>query len=127
MFRLAGSVDIPRTGVAVAASMQYFSGKPWTSSALVQVPQNNQQRVLIEPRGSQRLSSQSLVDVRISKAVNLAGVGRVELMLDVLNALNDTAEEGIATDNAFNQNFGRGTLFMDPRRAMIGARVNLGR
>jgi hypothetical protein len=68
-----------------------------------------------------------LVDVRISKAVNLAGVGRVELMLDVLNALNDTAEEGIATDNAFNQNFGRGTLFMDPRRAMIGARVNLGR
>jgi len=127
MFRLAGSVDVPRTGVMVAASMQYFTGKPWTASALVQVPQNNQQRVLIEPRGSHRMSSQSLLDVRISRAFNFAGMGRVELLVDVLNALNDSAEEGIATDNAFNQNFGRGTLFMDPRRAMIGARVNLGR
>lgn len=127
MFRLAGSMDVPRTGVMIAASMQYFTGKPWTASALVQLPQNNQQRVLIEPRGSRRLPSQSLLDLRISKAIGLAGVGRVELMLDVLNALNDSAEEGIATDNAFSQNLGRGTLFMDPRRAMFSARVNLGR
>jgi hypothetical protein len=127
MFKVAGSVDVPRTGVVIAASMQYFTGKPWTASALVQVPQNNQQRVLIEPRGSRRLSSQSLLDVRISKVINVTSIGRVELLLDVLNALNDSAEEGIATDNAFNQNFGRGTLFMDPRRAMIGARLNLGR
>jgi hypothetical protein len=55
MFRLAGNVDVPRTGVMISASMQYFTGKPWTASALVQVPQNNQQRVLIEPRGSRRL------------------------------------------------------------------------
>jgi hypothetical protein len=45
----------------------------------------------------------------------------------VLNALNDTAEEAIATDNAFNQNLGRGTVFMDPRRAMVSVRLNLGR
>jgi len=127
MFKVAGGVDVPRTGIVIAASMQYFTGKPWTASALVQVPQNNQQRVLIEPRGSHRMSSQSLLDVRISRAFNFAGMGRVELLVDVLNAMNDTAEEGIATDNAFNQNFGRGTLFMDPRRAMIGTRVNLGR
>jgi hypothetical protein len=45
----------------------------------------------------------------------------------VLNALNDTAEEGLATDNLFSPNFGQGTVFVDPRRAMISVRLNLGR
>ncbi len=52
---------------------------------------------------------------------------RVELLLDVLNALNDTAEESVATDNLFSPNFGRPTLFVDPRRPMLGVRMNLGR
>jgi hypothetical protein len=54
-------------------------------------------------------------------------VGQIELLLDVLNVLNDTAEESLATDNLFSPNFGRPTVFMDPRRAMIGVRLNLGR
>jgi hypothetical protein len=48
-------------------------------------------------------------------------------MLDILNALNDTAEEGIATDNLFSENFAQPVAFVDPRRAMFGARVNFGR
>ncbi len=54
-------------------------------------------------------------------------LGRVELMVDVLNALNETAEEGLATDNLFSPNFGQPTVFVDPRRAMLSARLNLGR
>jgi hypothetical protein len=45
----------------------------------------------------------------------------------VLNALNDTAEEALASDNLFSSNFAQGTVFMDPRRAMFGVRLNLGR
>jgi hypothetical protein len=45
----------------------------------------------------------------------------------VLNVLNDTAEEAIASDNLFASNFGQPTVFMNPRRAMLGARLNLGR
>jgi len=45
----------------------------------------------------------------------------------VLNALNDTAEEGLATDNLFSPGFAQPTVFLDPRRAMLGARLNLGR
>jgi hypothetical protein len=63
----------------------------------------------------------------VSKTIALGGVGRIELLLDVLNALNDTAGEGLATDNLFSPNFGQPTVFMDPRRAMIGVRLNLGR
>ena len=117
MFRVMGSVDVPRTGLVVAANLQYFSGKPYAASAQLTLPQGSQ-RVLLEPPGSRRMSSQSLLDVRVSKTIAFGGVGRVEVLVDVLNALNDTAEEGLATDNLFSPNFGAATIFMDPRRAM---------
>jgi hypothetical protein len=53
--------------------------------------------------------------------------GRIELLLDVLNVLNSTAEEGLATDNLFSPNFGVPSVFVDPRRAMLSVRLNLGR
>jgi hypothetical protein len=126
IFRVMGSVDVPRTGVAIAANMQYFTGKPWAATAQITLPQGDQ-RVQLEPRGARRLSSQSLLDVRISRSMAFGRLGRVELMLDVLNALNDTAEEGVATDNLFSPNFGQPTVFVDPRRAMVSARLTLGR
>ena len=90
-------------------------------------PQNRQQRVLLEPRGSRRLSSQSLLDLRISRPFTIGGIGRVELLADVLNLLNDTAEEALQTDVRFNSNFARPITFIDPRRLMLGVRVSLGR
>jgi hypothetical protein len=126
MLRVMASVDVPRTGIAVAANLQHFSGKPWAETAIIPTPQG-ELRILLEPRGSRRLSSQSLLDVRLSRAVSWGGRSRIELLLDVLNVLNDTAEEGLASDNRFSANFAKPTLFMDPRRVMLGARVNLGR
>jgi hypothetical protein len=35
--------------------------------------------------------------------------------------------EALASDNLFSQTFGRATQFMDPRRVMLGVRLNLGR
>ena len=127
MFRAMGSADVPRTRFAVAANLQVFSGKPWAATAQVALPQNPDQRILLEPRGTRRLSSQTLLDLRVSRTIALRSIGRVELMLDVLNALNDTAEEGLATDNLSATNFGLPTVFVDPRRAMVSVRVNLGR
>ena len=113
-------------GFVVAANLQHFSGKPWAATAQVALPQGDQ-RILLEPRGSRRLSSQTLLDLRLSRTIAFGGIGRIELLLDVLNVLNDTAEEGLATDNLFSPNFGQPTVFIDPRRAMIGVRLNLGR
>jgi hypothetical protein len=67
------------------------------------------------------------LDLRVAKKIALRRIGDVELLLDVLNALNDTAEESLATDNLFSPTFGQPTLFVDPRRAMLGVRLNLGR
>jgi hypothetical protein len=66
---------------------------PRLATILLPLPQGDQ-RVQLEPRGARRLSSQSLLDLRVSRSVTFGKLGRVELMVDVLNAVNDTAEEG---------------------------------
>jgi hypothetical protein len=125
MFRVMGSVDVPRTGLVIAANFQHFSGKPYAATTQLRLPQGLL-RVLLEPPGSRRMSSQSLLNLRVSKSLRLADAGRIELFVDTLNLLNDTAEEGLATDNLFSSNFGLPTVFVDPRRAMLGVRLNLG-
>jgi len=126
MFRLMGTIAVPRTGFTVAANLQSVSGKPWAATTQVLLPQGDQ-RILLEPRGSRRLASQTLLDVRVSRTIPVSRLGRIELLLDVLNLLNDTAAESLATDNQFSPNFGLPTVFVDPRRAMLGLRLNLGR
>jgi len=133
IFRTTGVARLPWQGIVVAANLQVFSGKPWMATAQVQLPQSGAQRIMIEPRGSERLSSQSLLDLRVSKTLRVGSAGTVDLRLDVLNLLNDSAEEAIATDVLFNAagvrqaTFGQPNAFMDPRRVMLSARLNLGR
>jgi hypothetical protein len=122
MVRAMGTVEVPRTGLVIAANLQHFSGKPWAETALFELRQGDQ-RVLLEPRGSRRLPSQTLVDLRVSRTMASRGGGRLELLVDVLNAWNDTAAEGLVTDNVLSPNFGQPTVFMDPRRAMLGVRL----
>jgi TonB dependent receptor/Carboxypeptidase regulatory-like domain/TonB-dependent Receptor Plug Domain len=133
MLRATGSVDVPGTGIVVAANLQYFTGKPWAATTQVALQQSTNQRILIEPRGSRRLSSQTLLDLRLSRPIAIAPGRRVELLLDVLNALNESAEESIVSDTRvtetikLNPTFGQPNAFVDPRRVMLGVRVNLGK
>ena len=128
MFRTMASVDVPKTGFVFAGNLGFFSGKPWAGTTLVSVPQNpQQQRILVESRGSRRLSSQTLLDVRLSKMIARGTGKRIELVIDVLNVLNNTAEESLVTDNIASPNFGKPNSFVDPRRAMLGIRMDLGR
>jgi hypothetical protein len=122
-FRVMGSLPIPRTGLIVAGNFQYLTGLPWAASAQVSLPQGIT-RILLETPGTRRLSSQTLMDLRLSRAFELAPKTRIELLLDVLNAFNSTAEERLVDDNLFSQNFGRPSVFVDPRRAMLGARLS---
>lgn len=130
VFRLSGSADIPRTGFVIAANLQSFSGKPWTATTQVRLdePQSAQQRILLEPRGSRRLPSQVLLDVRLSRTMAVGRGTRLDLLVDVLNVLNETAAEGLVSDDYFNRaNFGQPNVVVDPRRVMFGVRLHLGR
>ena len=125
MLRIMGSVDVPRTGLMVAANFQHFSGKPWAATTQIQLVEDR--RILLEPRGTRRLPSQSLLDLRLFRTVAIPRIARIDLLLDVLNLLNDTAPEDLVTDNLFSPNFGMPSVFVDPRRVMLGVRLNLGR
>lgn len=133
ILRAMAAVEVPRTGLLFAANLQYFSGKPWAATAVVALPQNREQRILLEPRGARRLSAQTLLDLRLSRAFRTGRLGRLELLVDVLNALNETAEEGIVADVLTTATiprvptFGVLNAFVDPRRAMVGIRIDLGR
>jgi hypothetical protein len=124
MLRVMGSVDVPRLDISLAGNVQHFSGKPWAATTQMALPQGDQ-RILLETRGTRRLSSQTLVDLRVSKTMRVKSV-RMELLVDLLNLLDETAEENLATDNLFSPNFAVPSAFVDPRRAMIGIRLNLG-
>jgi hypothetical protein len=117
---------VPRTPIELAANLQHFSGKPWAATTVVSLPQNTQQRVLLEERGTRRLSSQTLLDVRVSTTLRFGSSRRIDLLVDVLNALNEDAEEALVSDNLFASTFGSGTSFVDPRRVMFGVRLKLG-
>lgn len=125
MLRAMGSVDVPGTGFVVAANLQHFSGKPWAATAQVSLPQGDQ-RILLEPRGTRRLPSQTLIDLRLSRPVPLGRGVRGDLLIDLFNLLDDTAAEGLASDNLFAANFGQPSQFVDPRRAMVGIRLLIG-
>jgi hypothetical protein len=126
MARVMASVDVPRTGLVVAANLQHLSGKPWAMTALIH-PIETAKAVLIEPRGTRRLPSQTLLDIRVSRPIRVRDVGRVELCFDVLNVLNETAAESIKSAVYDATNVGQPDIFVDPRRAMLSVRLNLGR
>jgi hypothetical protein len=126
VFRVMGSLPILHTGFVFAANFQYLTGLPWAATTQVALPQGLT-RILLETPGTRRLSSQALMDVRLSRAIAFAAQTRIELLLDVFNVLNNTAEERLADDNLFSQNFGRPSVFVDPRRGMLGVRLSFSR
>ena len=57
------------------------------------------------------------------------GIHRLRAVLSCsggVNLLNDPAEESLANELLISSNFGQPIAFVDPRRAMLGVRVNLG-
>ncbi len=130
VFRASGLVRLPWQSILVSANAQFFSGRPWAATALVALPQTGNQptqRILREARGSRRLSSQSLLDLRIAKSFAIRTAGTVDLRLDILNLLNDPAEEALRSDVLGAPTFGQPNVFMDPRRVMASVRLNVGR
>jgi hypothetical protein len=62
-------------------------------------------------------------DLRVSKIVRFGKEGQVELLADVLNVLNDTAETGFVTPEFLPPNFAKPSRFIDPLRAMLGVKL----
>ena len=134
MLKSRVTFDVPGTGLLMTASFQHLSGKPWAGSLItgaLPAPQSRSQRILVEPRGTRRLSSQDLLDVRIGHTFRLGSRTRITASVDVLNVLNDQAEESLVSDEIYDAlgwpTTPQPSLFVDPRRVMLNLSVSFGR
>ena len=133
VFRMMGSVDVPKTGLTAAANLgalqrQALGGRRSGLDPPEQPAAYPARGARLAPAVVANASRSPSVEDRLSW-----GSARVDVMVDVLNALNSTAAEGILTDIlstetlAANPDFGKPNAVVDPRRAMLGVRLNFGR
>ena len=123
MFRVMGSVDVPRTGFVRRRQPAALQRQAVGGDGAGLAAAGRSARVCSSRAARAGCRRRSLLDrARVEDDRASAAWARVELLLDVLNVLNDTAEEGLATDNLFSPNFGQptalhGSASRDGRRA----------
>ena len=122
MLRALGIVEIPKIDVLVSGYFQYVSGQPWAAQTRIRLPQGRRW-ILLEPPGSRLFPAPTLLDVRVSKFFQWGETQRLEVLLDLLNALNQTTVTNVISHDLFNPNFGVPRFLTDPRTAMIGVKV----
>lgn len=122
MMRVQANGVLPRIDVGLAANFQYLTGFPWGPRFDVQLPQGDF-GISYESPDSRRLESQTLLDLRVSKVFRYGTHGRIEILADIFNVLNESAAEGLATQTFARPLFGVGDVFVLPRRVMLGVKV----
>jgi hypothetical protein len=123
-FKMAGAYELPY-GFRVGASAQYYQGLPddttvRVSSNTVRLTRNNQ-TLLVEPRGTNRLSSVSTVDLNIAKTLTERGGLKVEPQLNIFNLFNASAITSRVTQ--VGSAYGNAITILGARLVKFGVRV----
>jgi len=120
MFRTMGAIDVPRTGLTVAAMFQYFSGAVDGDGEAEPAAR----RSAHPARAARRAPALVAVAARPARVEDVALNPRRQHRAAPrrVQRAQDRAEEALASDDISAANFGQSTAFVDPRRAMIGVR-----
>lgn len=86
-FKLFGTFE-PAWGLRVTPMLKSQSGAPFGRVVNAALNYNSAQPILVEPLGTQRQETVTLVDVRIEKRIPITQRLRAGLFFDVFNALN---------------------------------------
>jgi hypothetical protein len=110
-------------GLLLGANMTFQSGVPWGRT--VRVPGLGLTSTVRAEKmdGDRRVASWKLVDLRIQKEFKLGGSANVAFFGDVLNTLNDDANENVESTLGTASNFGVPSRIILPRRLMVGAKI----
>ena len=116
----------PRTRVALGANFQYFSGKPWAATTQVSLPQGDHAH---SARTSWHEDDVVAVAARFPCFETLRSWTRGTRRRDLRRA--EPAQRHRRRSHGDGQpvqpdDFGKPIVFIDPRRAMISVRLNLG-
>ena len=120
-YKVAGSYPLP-FGIGLSGALQVATGLPLSRVFTVtrtQVPNLTQvtQNVDLVPAGEVRLPSHQLLDLRISKTVNLAG-SRLQGIADIYNVFNDNA--AISQVTAVGPSLGQTSEIIQGRLLRLG-------
>jgi hypothetical protein len=111
-------------GFLIGANYNYQQGRPW--ARLVPLPfdlVNRSSQILAEPMdGSRRVGSWSLLDLRFQKQFKLSKSAQFAVFADLLNTLNNDANDNVGSRLGTSDSFGLRTDFVLPRRLMVGAK-----
>ena len=122
IFRVMGSVDVPRIRLLVAANFQHFSGKPWAARGdVVPTPPQGPRLIMLEPRGARRLSSQSLLDLRVAKTVRI-GASVASNCSSTCSMRSTTRQRRAWRRKSWSARTRYSPDVLDPRRAMLSVR-----
>jgi outer membrane receptor protein involved in Fe transport len=98
---------------------RHFTGDTWTPIIGFRFPEENIFLFGL-PRGSNRLPSRDIVDVRLEKAFSIYQ-GDLRLTVDVFNLFNTGYIVDVDTEQ-FNETFGETQRFTSPREVRLGVR-----
>ena len=112
-------------GFLVGANYTYQSGRPWARQVkLTQDLAGLPTSILAEKiTGDRRVSSQSVLDVRVQKEFMITKTAGLAFFTDMLNLLNNDAYENIGSRLGTSDSYGLPTQFILPRRFLLGAKL----
>jgi hypothetical protein len=121
-YRLPGDVSLSgflqsKTGVRGQRTYLFRQADPDGGAAITQ---NGNTTLRLEPYGKEKLSAQNILNLRASKAFGLGGGRRLDIDVDVFNALNASTPTG--ADFKSGQTFGYVTGVIPARIARLGLR-----
>jgi outer membrane receptor protein involved in Fe transport len=119
-------VELPH-GFLVGANYLFQSGRAWVRFRKVEDLDNlgfpSAPNIQLEERGDRRLPSWNSLDLNVQKAFALGQKAKLMLFGYVLNTFNDGANEDVVSREATTEGFGVPTVFIPPRRVMLGAKI----
>jgi hypothetical protein len=131
-FKILGSYQVPRIDVAVSGFFRAVSGTTYTPfQALPGLRSPFPDSARLEPRGSRRTPTRTVLDLRLEKVFGL-GRGRLGVFADLINAFN--ASTVVAVQNrvpdalipGFEEPvpFGAPSAILPARQVFVGARFS---
>ena len=127
MFTANGSYEIPRIDVRVSGQYQNISGRAYAPVASVVLPQGRRDIKIVAAgeEGAFRAPRTNVVNLRIDKVLSFGGQRKLELIANIINALQSTAPStGFATFNFFSPTYAVPTSWVQPRQMYLGTRIN---
>ena len=112
-------------GFLLGLNYRYQTGRPWARQIRVSSVAGISTTINAEKLdGSRRVDDQSILDLRLQKDFHLGGEASLAIFADALNLTNEGANQGVASRRADQSSFGVPTVFIWPRRIMLGAKLH---